>query len=60
MKDDNLPEGKGWGLIADAVAGLTGEVGKAIIRSLDSEHSLILEVPTPLFCLSNIHIYFSN
>ena len=60
MEDDNLPEGKCCRLIIDAVAGLTGEIGKAIMRHLDSEHSLILDVPTPLFYLSNIHSYFSN
>lgn len=60
MKEDNLPEGTGCGLIIDAAAGLTGEIGKAVIRHLDSEHSLILAVPTPLFYLSNIHSYFSN
>lgn len=30
MNDDNLPEGKVWGLILDAVAGLTGEIGKQL------------------------------
>ena len=44
MKDYNLGEGRGWGLIIDAVAGLTGKIGKAIIRSLDSRYSLFLEV----------------
>lgn len=30
MNDDNLPEGKVWGLILDVVAGLTGEIGKQL------------------------------
>ena len=34
MKEHNLREDGGWGLIMDELAGLTGKIKKAIIRSL--------------------------
>lgn len=44
MKDHNLGMGRTWELIIAEPAGLTGKTGKAVIRSLDSEYSLFLEV----------------
>lgn len=58
VKEHNLGEDGIWGLIMDELVGLTGKIKDAIIRSLDSEYGLFLEI---LFTtLSNIHSYFSN